>query len=143
LDDTLSKPPAMSPAIQLTQIRPMTITIICTKVVIATDHMPPNRVYTSTTPAPISMPWFMLTVARQHVEHQPERGDLRRHPAQVGQHDADRQHELGRAVVAHAEEVAQREQVHAVQRAGEEQAEQHQAQEAPSGSEISPRSLPR
>lgn len=45
---TLSKPPAMllamSPAIQLTQIRPMTITIICTKVVIATDHMPPNRV---------------------------------------------------------------------------------------------------
>jgi hypothetical protein len=66
-------------------------------------------------------------VAREHVEHQPERGDLRRHPAQVGEHDADRQHELGRAVVAHAEEIAQREQVHAVQRAGEDEAEQHQA----------------
>ena len=44
LESTLSKPPAMSPAIQVTQTRPMTITIICTKVVIATDHMPPNRV---------------------------------------------------------------------------------------------------
>lgn len=54
-------------------------------------------------------------------------GDLRRHPAEVGQHDADRQDQLGRAVIAHAEEVTQRQQVHAVQRAREDQAEEHQA----------------
>ena len=41
---TLEKPPAMSLAVQATISRPTTITIICTNVVAATDHMPPNSV---------------------------------------------------------------------------------------------------
>ncbi len=40
--------------------KPITITVICTTVVSATDHIPPNRVYKSTTLAPITMPIAIL-----------------------------------------------------------------------------------
>ena len=53
---TRPAPPARSAENQAMAIRPMAITIICTKSVIATDHMPPNSVYTSTMAVPTTMP---------------------------------------------------------------------------------------
>ena len=65
--------------------------------------------------------------AREKVEHQPERGDLRAHPAEVGDDDADREREFDATGITAAEEVAQGEKIHAVKRPGEKQPEQHQA----------------
>jgi len=64
----------------------------------------------------------------EHAEHQTQRGDLCRHPAQVGQDDGDRAQHLHRATEAHAVVVTQGQQVELVERADEEQADQDQAQ---------------
>ena len=63
-----------------------------------------------------------------HVEDEAQRLDLRAHPAQVRDHDAERGQHLHRPAVALAVVVADGEQVHAVERAGEEEAHQDQAQ---------------
>ncbi len=65
--------------------------------------------------------------ARHHVEHQAERGDLRPHPAEVGDHDGDGGQHLDAAAELLFVEIAYGQQVHAVQRRGEKQPDQDQA----------------
>ena len=62
------------------------------------------------------------------VEDEAERGDLRRHPPEIGKGDADAHHQFHRAVVAPAVEVPDREEIHPVERAREEQPDQDEAQ---------------
>ncbi|MNQ84108.1 hypothetical protein D3C85_992280 [compost metagenome] len=65
----------------------------------------------------------------QHVEHHAQGGELRGDPAQVRQDDHDTGDHFHIRAKALAEEVTDGQQVHAVQRTGENQAHQHQAAE--------------
>ena len=66
--------------------------------------------------------------AGDHKKHQPQRLDLRRHPTKVGRHDGQRTQNFYCAVVAQPVVIADGEQVHAIQLAGEKQAGENQAQ---------------
>jgi hypothetical protein len=80
------------------------------------------------------MPWALRDGAvGEYVEHQAERGDLRRDPAQVGQGDGNAGDDFDLAVIALSVEIADGQQVHAVELAREEQAEQDQAQRSAEG----------
>ncbi len=67
------------------------------------------------------------------VEDEAERLDLRRYPAQVGSDDAQRGQHLDRAVVAHAEIVAEGQDVQLVELLGEEEAGDDQAHRGAEG----------
>ncbi|MNZ84844.1 hypothetical protein D3C78_1036150 [compost metagenome] len=65
----------------------------------------------------------------QHAEDHAQRGDLRGDPAHVGNDDHQAGEDFHVLAVALAEEVADGEQVQAVQRTGKDEADQHQAAE--------------
>ena len=63
----------------------------------------------------------------EQIEDDAQRGDLRRHPSQIADHDDDRAEHLDEAAVARAVVVADGEQIHAVETPGNEQPHQDQA----------------
>jgi len=73
------------------------------------------------------------TAVGEYAEDQPECRDLGCDPAQIGQRDGDGDHNLDEAVVFVAIEVADGEEIHAIERAGEEQAEQNQTERSAEG----------
>ena len=70
---------------------------------------------------------------RQNAQHQPKRGDLRGNPAQIGNHDTTRHDDFNRPAVTLAVVIANREQIHPVEFAGEKQAHKNQAQRRAKG----------
>ena len=71
---------------------------------------------------------FAQGAAGDDVEQEAERLDLRRHPAQVGDDDAQRHQDFDAAAVAQAVKVAQGQDVEAVKARGEKEAGDDQAQ---------------
>ena len=69
----------------------------------------------------------------EDIEYQPQRDDLRRDPAEIAGADTGRYNQFDRRPVFAAEEIPDRQQPHAVQRPGEEHADQNQAQSRAKG----------
>src|SRR5688572_33229165 len=65
---TLPAPPAMSPTSQATRLRPTRITTDWKRSVSATDHIPPQIVYTTTIAAPIAIPALRLIAPPESTE---------------------------------------------------------------------------
>src|SRR5687767_805630 len=66
---TLPAPPAMSLTSQATPVRPRRITTDWKRSVSATDHIPPQSVYTTTIAAPIRMPLLRLIAPPESTEN--------------------------------------------------------------------------
>ena len=90
-------------------------------------HAAPERVDQDRRHADGHAPRNADGTARQQVEHQPQRRDLRRHPAEVAQHDDQRTDDFDGAAIALTVVVADGQQRHAVELGGKEQAHQNQA----------------